>query len=589
MQQRSHVGLSDAGTADPKAEVPQLRPDVDLRTLAIAPEDAFVFSRIDGQANVREIQLATGLPEERVVAALRTLARVGAIEPLEFPAASRVVAASPVQAKDPAASTTAAVGKPRTPPQALPSDAPLEQRLDAMLQRLDGLDHYQLLHVPRDADKKTITSAYFRLVADFHPDKYYGQDLGETKAKLELVFQRLTLAQETLTRQRKRRAYDETLGPEQPLERLPPSPSTKDTHPSATASPSTRRSGQLGSNTNAAAQQDSRAVSRRAERPSAEAATESSAARPRNTTQGSSFTENDDPRAALRDAEPLRDQRPVSPPPGASVPPATKRSAGVGQAPAPPTPSDTKRENVLRKQRARASVARSFASMASARSRRSLTPPQTGVDKNVRLPVPPNVSTQSMARAMTASTSQSLSGVSVAGSRGSSQVRRYVQTAETELEADNPVAAANALRLALALCPDDDDLKRRLLEAEQFADRKMAGENLNQAKIRERTGDYQRAAKLYAKAARGRQSGELYAAAARCFRRDKATLKDACEHARKAVELDPTNPATYFLLADIYVEAHMPQSAITVLETATGLGYQDDAIQKLLSQLKRGE
>jgi len=77
--------------------------------------------------------------------------------------------------------------------------------------RLSTASHYELLRVPRDADKKAIKGAYYDVVALFHPDKYFGKSLGAFKPKLEKIFQRVTEAHDTLTRAASRAEYDRYL------------------------------------------------------------------------------------------------------------------------------------------------------------------------------------------------------------------------------------------------------------------------------------------------------------------------------------------------------------------------------------------
>jgi curved DNA-binding protein CbpA len=73
---------------------------------------------------------------------------------------------------------------------------------------LDRADHYQLLGVDRAAEKKVIKRAYFELAAKLHPDKYFRKRLGSFKVRMEAVFGRITLAQDTLTNADRRADYD---------------------------------------------------------------------------------------------------------------------------------------------------------------------------------------------------------------------------------------------------------------------------------------------------------------------------------------------------------------------------------------------
>lgn len=89
---------------------------------------------------------------------------------------------------------------------------------------LERVSHYELLGVARDADKKTIKRAYFRLAATLHPDRYFGKDLGSFKSKMERLFRRISEAHEVLLSAEKRAQYDASLGaspppvPQKPLE-----------------------------------------------------------------------------------------------------------------------------------------------------------------------------------------------------------------------------------------------------------------------------------------------------------------------------------------------------------------------------------
>jgi DnaJ-class molecular chaperone len=67
-------------------------------------------------------------------------------------------------------------------------------------------DYYRILGVARDADDKTIKSAYRKLARKYHPDVAKGKDVGER-------FREVTEAYEVLSDPEKRRRYD-TLGPD---------------------------------------------------------------------------------------------------------------------------------------------------------------------------------------------------------------------------------------------------------------------------------------------------------------------------------------------------------------------------------------
>jgi len=65
--------------------------------------------------------------------------------------------------------------------------------------------------VASGASEESIKKNYFRLVKEFHPDRFFGQELGSYGEKLEQIFGRVTQAFEELTDPARRKAYDRSL------------------------------------------------------------------------------------------------------------------------------------------------------------------------------------------------------------------------------------------------------------------------------------------------------------------------------------------------------------------------------------------
>jgi tetratricopeptide (TPR) repeat protein len=93
-------------------------------------------------------------------------------------------------------------------------DVPIEirRRIIGLHSVVTSLDHYALLAIPRDADKKAVKRSYFELAAVFHPDRYFRKNLGSFKGKMEIIFGNVSTAYETLTDKEKRAEYDIYLG-----------------------------------------------------------------------------------------------------------------------------------------------------------------------------------------------------------------------------------------------------------------------------------------------------------------------------------------------------------------------------------------
>jgi tetratricopeptide (TPR) repeat protein len=66
---------------------------------------------------------------------------------------------------------------------------------------------YEFLGVPSGAPTEEVRSAFHTLSRKFHPDRYFGKNLGSFKARLDKVFRRLVEANQTLTDPEKLKAY----------------------------------------------------------------------------------------------------------------------------------------------------------------------------------------------------------------------------------------------------------------------------------------------------------------------------------------------------------------------------------------------
>jgi curved DNA-binding protein CbpA len=102
-----------------------------------------------------------------------------------------------------------------------------------------GRDDWTVLGLKPGANAEAVKLAYFEASRIFHPDRYYGKNLGSFRARLERIFQRLSEAHETLT---------------EALRRAPPPP------PAASSGHGASRAGHAGSTSTA----DPRAEERRA-------------------------------------------------------------------------------------------------------------------------------------------------------------------------------------------------------------------------------------------------------------------------------------------------------------------------------------
>ena len=193
--------------------VPRLLQGVDIRKFKLDPMDGFLLTRIDGKLTPKALSLETGLPDFSVVRALEKLQKLGIIEICDPNAPPPPPPAPPpAERKSTVASFEDGIGGAKYDPKELDEEADLapeqKKRVLDFFYRLDDLDHYMLLGIGKDTDKKGIKRAYFELASLFHPDRYFKKSLGSFKPKMEALFNRITEAHDCLVDAEKRTEYD---------------------------------------------------------------------------------------------------------------------------------------------------------------------------------------------------------------------------------------------------------------------------------------------------------------------------------------------------------------------------------------------
>jgi hypothetical protein len=181
---RSYAGLG------PDTLVPTLVTAA-LGKIQVGAEEGFVLSRVDGRTSVAQICLLVPFEANVTVEILKRLLALGAID---IPGAARPATAT---------ATTAVNGLDLTAAQA--------QRIDELFAALQTRDAFALLELARAADKKEIKRAYFKMSKEFHPDRYFGKNLGPYRDRLTKIFQSIKAAFELLSDDARRAAYEESM------------------------------------------------------------------------------------------------------------------------------------------------------------------------------------------------------------------------------------------------------------------------------------------------------------------------------------------------------------------------------------------
>ena len=171
--------------------IPRQVEGVDVKQSDITAQEAFVYSCIDGVLNVEDIADLTVQAPAAVSESIERLISLGLAEWVLPKASSPPPKSELVEDVD--------------------IDEGLQKQIFDTFRRVHKLNHYEILGVAIDASRSDIRKAYFALSKTFHPDSYFGKELGSFKAKMELIFRRATDAYEALGRPKKREAYDRYL------------------------------------------------------------------------------------------------------------------------------------------------------------------------------------------------------------------------------------------------------------------------------------------------------------------------------------------------------------------------------------------
>jgi curved DNA-binding protein CbpA len=500
--------------AEPASRTPRPVAGRDIRSLPLTPPDAFLLSRIDGSMNEAELAALTGFDLATVVATIDRLALLGAVE-LERASDTVQTTKSDVAIRQPLrqpppptqqqslrvsqtfrtsqTNLRAFTGDPPDFAQVSDLDVDRKRKVVDLYARLTQVDFYALLGITPAADRKAIKRAYYAVAPDYHPDKFYGKNIGSFKPMMEAIFGQLTFAYETLSSLEQRGEYDAYLS----------------------AQAQTRSMEELLRGTPEVA-------------PSIDAAASSSSVPPERTA-----TKSD----------------PVVPAASSSAPPGVRDS------------DRARREALARK----------------------LGIPRGSLPPDVRRSAPPpdpvasrEAATQELKRRHDV----------MAAEKRRAQARRYIEAGSAVLK-ENPAAAANAYRLALALDPENPEIIRAHREATQQAAIALADGYLKQGDYESRKGQWVGAARSYARAVAGMPEDPIVLQkAAHATLKAGTDLRQAAEFAKRAVSIAPKRLESRLTLIEAYLGAGFAAGAKRELEAAREIAPQDDRITELSKRLK---
>ena len=539
--------------------VPSLVSGVDLYALPLSTIEGFVLSRVDGNASVEDISMMAGIDQQRLIGILERLRELGAVELRWMGERGKPPAPTGPQrpVRDVAVDLHFAAGEKRYSQSELDEETgiPLEARKRILnaFHSLENRDLYAVLGVPRDSDKKEIRDAYFELSKLFHPDAYFGKDLGSFKTKMEVVFKRLTEAYDVLGKNKKRTEYDQYLA------------STELTR---------RATRTLDSLKLTAGEAQSLADLSRGGRPHVRAAVEENTS---NTGQRESLRTPRSPASSQRMPEAT----------SAPVPPIASAKAPAGTAANAPAPNTTPASGEHAAARAPAVSTAERRARVRDRLRRGLKslsqppPPMSALPAPSARGAPPEERRTGVIAGLR-STIQARSALSGAPS---AQVQSFMKKARDAEGGGDVLLAASQLQAALAIDPHHPALLTEYDRVSKLVARNLADNYEKQATYEEKTANWQAAARSWARVSDGR--GDDPSAARRtaeALLKAGGDLHLAQKHAQRAVQLDARSVPNLTILARVYLAAGLKLNALRELQKAAQLAPNDELVNNLLRE-----
>lgn len=169
------------------------------------------------------------------------------------------------------------------------------------------------------------------------------------------------------------------------------------------------------------------------------------------------------------------------------------------------------------------------------------------------------------------------------------QINHYVALSAEAARANDLVAAANALRVASSLAPDNLELAGDLAELERRAAERLWESYLERAKYAAVEGNHAEAAESYERAALGQPSASLFERAAHYTLEANGDLRKANKLAKRAVALAPNSAKCRLTLARVYFAANLQESALAELERARAIEPNQPILKEWIARVKRGE
>jgi tetratricopeptide (TPR) repeat protein len=442
--------------------------------------------------------------------------------------------------------------------------------IDRMFVLVETGTLYALLGVRDNVDRKAIRDAYFKLSKQFHPDAFYGRNLGLYRARIEAIFRALTNAYDVLSNRQRRAEYDRSVGldPGRALVSDPVNPS--DAPPSSHAPPQEVKAAGASAPGRATSVTQSEVMG--AQRATSEQ--QSTVIAP-----GDSLRMTGESRDSLRATA---QQQPIRPPPvTASREPIRPPPVTASREPIRPPPVTASREPLTVSATPSASSV-SLPDEVQRAAREALARKLAG-GRTRSQPAMPTV----QPGAVSAGASLQAQFAHRPDLALRNKLASLRQTARELLAKGDWIGASNTMQIAVAMAPEDAAVKAEAEEVQRMVNVHMALQHTEAAREAERMGHWERAALLWGKVASVKpEDFECNYHLAKCLLALGKELSRAAEAARRAMAAAPRRVEPLVLLAEIFEAAGKPVSAKSAAAQAAKLDPTSSAVKDLLARLR---
>lgn len=195
---------------------PRIKEQCPDTPLALGPDAGFVFAHIDGSTPAGVLAEVMALDASLVARQLLELESMGLVEWSKRASETPETSGALVRAKHTPSKTVDAASvpsqkKPKQPKKDATTVFDLsldeQQDIERAEQGFESKDYWEIFGLDETSKVSDIKRAYFTFSKKYHPDRFFGRELGPFATRLDILFQKIQRAYETLKNEERKQEY----------------------------------------------------------------------------------------------------------------------------------------------------------------------------------------------------------------------------------------------------------------------------------------------------------------------------------------------------------------------------------------------